>query len=160
MLATILPRPNNAAIPIVAVVQSTGWFLAGVLFTNILLLLRKEPWEALRIASFATMFAVTPPLISFAVYFCGWHSLRALTLLKHLHPSSWAGLAIQVLPLTLITLAAAVVAAWYGSTHRGWPDALIRTTFIGLSAIAVPHLVTHIISDFATVGQLKQAATE
>ncbi len=44
-------------------------------------------WTALlRIACFGLLFATAPPLISFGVYFCGWHSIRGLL---HLRRRVW-----------------------------------------------------------------------
>jgi hypothetical protein len=45
--------------------------------------------------------------------------------------------------LTVGAIALIGLATWLVLGGSGWNDTLIRATFIGLSAVAVPHLLLH-----------------
>jgi Brp/Blh family beta-carotene 15,15'-monooxygenase len=95
------------------------------------------------VASLAVLFAVASPLVGFLVYFCGWHSARGLERLRRELGESWPQLARSLAPLTAGSVALIAVAAWLVFRGASWNDTLIRATFIGLSAVAVPHLLLH-----------------
>jgi Brp/Blh family beta-carotene 15,15'-monooxygenase len=95
------------------------------------------------VASLVALFAVANPLVSFPVYFCAWHSARGLRRLRRELGESWTELARSLAPLTVCAIALIGLAAWFVLGGSGWNDTLIRATFIGLSAVAVPHLLLH-----------------
>jgi Brp/Blh family beta-carotene 15,15'-monooxygenase len=95
------------------------------------------------VASLVVLFAVTSPLVSFPVYFCGWHSARGLERLRRELGESWSELARSLAPLTMGAIALIGLAAWLVLGGAGWSGTLIRATFVGLSAVAVPHLLLH-----------------
>jgi Brp/Blh family beta-carotene 15,15'-monooxygenase len=95
------------------------------------------------VASLVTLFAVASPLVSFPVYFCAWHSARGLKRLRIELGESWPELARSLAPLTAGAIALVGLAAWLVLGGAGWNGMLIRATFIGLSAVAMPHLLLH-----------------
>jgi Brp/Blh family beta-carotene 15,15'-monooxygenase len=95
------------------------------------------------IASLVVLFAVASPLVSFPVYFCAWHSARGLERLRIELGESWPELATSLAPMTAGAIALIGLAAWLVLGGAGWNGTLIRATFIGLSAVAVPHLLLH-----------------
>ena len=95
------------------------------------------------VASLVALFAMTSPLVSFPVYFCGWHSARGLKRLRRELDESWLELAASLAPLTVGAIALIGLGSWLVLEASGWNETLIRATFIGLSAVAVPHLLLH-----------------
>ena len=95
------------------------------------------------VASLVLLFAVASPLVSFPIYFCGWHSARGLKRLRRELGESWTELARSLAPLTVGAIALVGFAAWLMLGGTGWNGTLIRATFVGLSAVAVPHLLLH-----------------
>ncbi|MEN9666111.1 MAG: hypothetical protein RLZZ326_2474, partial [Planctomycetota bacterium] len=95
------------------------------------------------VASLVLLFAVASPLVSFPIYFCGWHSARGLKRLRRELGESWPELARSLAPLTVGAIALVGLAAWLMLGGTGWNGTLIRATFVGLSAVAVPHLLLH-----------------
>jgi Brp/Blh family beta-carotene 15,15'-monooxygenase len=95
------------------------------------------------VASLVVLFAVASPLVSFTVYFCGWHSSRGLERLRRELGESWPELARSLAPLTVGAIALVGLAAWLVLGGAGWNGTLIRATFVGLSAVAAPHLLLH-----------------
>jgi Brp/Blh family beta-carotene 15,15'-monooxygenase len=95
------------------------------------------------VASLVVLFAVASPLVSFPVYFCGWHSARGLERLRRELGESWSELARSLAPMTVGAIALVGVAAWLVLGGAGWNGTLVRATFVGLSAVAVPHLLLH-----------------
>ncbi len=95
------------------------------------------------VASLVVLFAVANPLVSFLVYFCGWHSVRGLERLRRELGESWPELARSLAPMSLGAIVMVGLAAWLVLGGAGWDGTLIRATFVGLSAVAVPHLLLH-----------------
>jgi len=95
------------------------------------------------VASLVVLFAVASPLVSFPVYFCAWHSARGLKRLRIELGESWVELARSLAPLTAAAIALVGLAAWLVLGGSGWNGTLIRATFVGLSAVAMPHLLLH-----------------
>lgn len=95
------------------------------------------------VGSLVALFAVASPLVSFPVYFCAWHSARGLGRLRRELGESWPQLAMSLAPLTVGGIALVGLASAFVLGGSGWNETLIRATFIGLSAVAVPHLLLH-----------------
>lgn len=114
-------------------------------FSNAKITARKIPTESrlVRNLLLVVLFASTPILLSFGLYFCGWHSILGLAHLQKEHRVSKSGLLIAVLPLSLAAIVLAGAATWFWSSGRELSAELSRSLFIGLSAIAVPHLFLH-----------------
>ena len=52
-----------------------------------------------------------------------------------------------IVPITLATILLFAAGAFYCMTTEAVPSALVRTIFIGLSSIAVPHLLLHMLAN-------------
>ncbi len=111
---------------------------------------RAATWQhRLRVISFFALFAVANPILSFGIYFCGWHSIRGLI---HLHDQvggSARSLGLQLLPISIAAIVLFAGGFYFWSTIDDVTPAVVRTIFIGLSAVAVPHLLLHVISDLS-----------
>ena len=116
--------------------RRTGWIRRVLLADNAL------------VASLVLLFAVASPLVSFPVYFCAWHSARGLKRLRLELGESWPKLAMSLAPLTVGAIALIGLAVWFVLGGAGWNDTLIRATFVGLSAVAMPHLLLHGVAPF------------
>lgn len=101
-----------------------------------------------RVLGFAALFAVAPPLVSFLVYFCGWHAgTELLRMARQANPASVpAGLvrvAREAAPLTCLAVLM-TAAGWRAIAAGSQPmPALVQTVFVGLSVVAVPHMLLH-----------------
>lgn len=109
------------------------------------------------VASLVVLFAVASPLVSFPVYFCGWHSARGLERLRRELGESWTELARSLAPLTVGAIALVGLAAWLVLGGAGWNGTLIRATFVGLSAVAVPHLLLHGVAPLCEASTRRRA---
>ena len=98
------------------------------------------------VASLGVLCAVASPLVSFPVYFCGWHSARGLKRLRRELGETWPQLAASLAPLTGAAIALIGLAAWLVLGGSGRDETLLRATFVGLSAVAVPHLLLHAVA--------------
>jgi Brp/Blh family beta-carotene 15,15'-monooxygenase len=92
------------------------------------------------------LFATLPPLLSFTLYFCGWHAPRhTLTVLAETgHRNLGRGIAHfarGATPLTVLTIAAGAVAWWLLHEGAGGRAAVLQVVFIGLAALTVPHVL-------------------
>lgn len=90
-----------------------------------------------------------PILISFSIYFCGWHSWQGLQRLRRDESLTTSEFVRCVAPLSVAAIIGIVAAGWWLQDWsaellaEGQASAPLRTVFIGLSAIAVPHLFLH-----------------
>lgn len=108
--------------------------------------------EVVRLVSYIPLFAIAPPLVAFAVFFCLDHSLR------HLLDEAFADggvlhaslkrLCLEALPATLATAAGALVLAkaWF-DPQAGLEPTLVRVLFQGLAALTLPHMLLTWASD-------------
>ena len=98
--------------------------------------------DLVRLFAFAVMFAVAPVALSFAVAFCGWHSLVELRRMA----AREGGVRPVLLAAAPASVAAALLAALgvvaFGRGGLAAPDVL-QAVFLGLSAVAVPHILLH-----------------
>lgn len=95
----------------------------------------------------ALLFALTPPLFSFAIYFGFWHSARhileiAARLPQKQNQNTVVTFVTLAAPLTVATLLMAG-AALVGLTLSGveLPQGTATVVFIGLAALTVPHMI-------------------
>ena len=91
------------------------------------------------------LFALTPIPISFAIYFCGWHSVRGLNTLMRENQMTLGELSLATLPMSVGAVALTCLGMWFWYSGREIGLELTRTLFLGLSAMAVPHLALHAI---------------
>ncbi|VTS02307.1 Brp/Blh family beta-carotene 15,15'-dioxygenase [Tuwongella immobilis] len=96
---------------------------------------------------FIGIFAFTPPLVGFLIYFCGWHSAWELVRLARFANDSnprlgFLRVAWDSLPLSMGASLLIALGWWLTSGHPIEPK-LVQAGFIGLSVVAVPHLLLH-----------------
>ena len=91
--------------------------------------------------------ATVSPLVSFTVYFCGWHSIRGLIRIAGTVEDHPLMLALKLAPLTILAIGLAVAGSSVWSSTQLLTPSLIRTVFIALSALAVPHLFLYVSDD-------------
>jgi len=88
----------------------------------------------------------TPILVSFTAYFCIWHSLLGLRRLRREESLRLGPFLACVAPMSMLAVVSVVGTTWWLGglslqtlgIHSG-----LRMTFIGLAAIAVPHILLH-----------------
>lgn len=108
-------------------------------------------WSGVRVVCFALVFAVAPPLIGFAVYFCGWHSVVELVRLARQanpnHPVAGLG-RVMVAAAPLSTAAVLLAVIGWGVASAGGPltPGIVQAVFVGLSVVAVPHMLLHVLA--------------
>lgn len=100
---------------------------------------------AVELAVLVATFRLMPPLPSFAVYFCLWHSPRhSLTVIADSDDTDlWSGIrrfARSAVPLTLLTVLAGATAWALLRPGAGATVASLQVVFIGLAALTVPHV--------------------
>ncbi len=158
LLVTILPSEDTfAAAQVVALVQFVAPLLVGLtLFDAFSYANDRQPvkvglspeWQhRIRLVGFAILFATASPLVSFGVYFCGWHSIRGLIHLHQQFGGPIGRFSLSLLPITGAALALFGIGFAISPNFGQLTPAIIQTVFIGLSAVAIPHLLLHVVSD-------------
>ncbi|MEN1681006.1 MAG: Brp/Blh family beta-carotene 15,15'-dioxygenase [Planctomycetota bacterium] len=97
--------------------------------------------DASLVASLVAVFALVTPVVSFPVYFCAWHSARGLRRLRRQLGESWRQMVMQLAPTTIASIALVAAGGAFVWRAPDLPTVLVRSTFLGLSAVAMPHLM-------------------
>jgi len=105
-------------------------------------LVRRRLGASLELATLAALAAAAPPLLYFVTYFCGLHSPRHFVETLDQLDLDWRHGAIAAAPLTAMTLAfAAIAMVVLMASGVALDAATLATVFIGLAALAVPHML-------------------
>ncbi|MDR9428550.1 MAG: Brp/Blh family beta-carotene 15,15'-dioxygenase [Salibaculum sp.] len=133
--------PGGAALAADAAALAGGVGLA-MLAASILKSPRACGPAALELALLWTTAAALPPLMYFAIYFCGLHSIRHFTTTMRAVPNGWRAFGIAVVLSVIVTLVA-LLALRQGTTgpFEAATGQGIRVIFIGLAALTVPHMI-------------------
>ena len=104
---------------------------------------RRWRLTALELCVLAVLFALTPPLVGFAVYFCCVHSARHVasimsSLRQHM---SAVGMLLLALIFTVASWVAGAAAIWWLVDMADPRPVIMRVVFIGLAALTVPHMI-------------------
>lgn len=127
-----------------------GWMLGAVLITFVRDLTSgpRRRTRAYEMAALGAAAAMLPPLAFFALYFCGWHSMRhAIDMAAALPEARRGGWAAAVAyarisaPLSLAALAMAAFAYTLLRPTTPADAALMQVVFVGLAALTVPHML-------------------
>lgn len=98
------------------------------------------PAAIIEIMALTILAFMLPPLPAFAIYFCAIHSRRHfLRLMANPHINTKTNLRLA-LAITLISLAAISMAAFFINPMQ-FTDGLLRSLFIALAALTVPHML-------------------
>jgi len=152
LLSLIIPADGAASS--IEIVGYTQWLAALLVplaaVTGLTQLVRSPRDSASWVPVGTAMVAICLPiLVSFAIYFCGWHSWQGLQRLRRSESLNVAQFILYTAPLSVAAILGVIAAAWWTQgtlPTRALGDqtsASLQAVFIGLSAIAVPHLFLH-----------------
>lgn len=106
--------------------------------------------HGLRVATTFFLLASAPLLLGFGMYFCVWHSWRGLEHLRQENGKSWYRLVQQIWPMSILAILLLLCGFAWESMRVGLSDAAVRVIFMGLSAVAIPHLLLHVVLDLTS----------
>ena len=162
LLAWVMPGGNQAdVLSVFDQLVPFLWILAAVYSAQIVLLIARAVTansmvcvaDAVRLILFAAVFALLPVLVSFGLFFCGWHSTRELaTLARRVDVAQpWRGFRRVILlaaPRAGVSVVATAIAAWWFAAGREVTPVVVQAVFLGLSAVAVPHILLHAFAEY------------
>ena len=104
---------------------------------------RKWRSTAAELGALALLFAMVPPLVGFAVYFCCVHSARHISGILGALRREMSRLAMinQAAAFTLASWVAGGLAIWWFADIGDPQPVVMRVVFIGLAALTVPHMI-------------------
>lgn len=104
--------------------------------------LARRPGVVVELVALTALALVAPPLITFVVYFCGLHSPRHFVETIARLGFGWSRGVAAALPLSVMTLVLAAAGAAVLARLDTAPEVVaLKTVFVGLAALAVPHMV-------------------
>ena len=107
--------------------------------------LNNSKWSVtvLELLLLGIIYAVAPPLLGFAIYFCCVHSARHFRKIYASIKQSVSTTSIrnQAILFTSISWIAAGIAFWMFADFANPGPTIMRITFIGLAALTVPHML-------------------
>ncbi|MDA7904069.1 Brp/Blh family beta-carotene 15,15'-dioxygenase [bacterium] len=120
---------------------------------------RSKRIDQLRIFTFFVLFSLADPLVSFAIYFCGWHSIRGLVHLREQTGWPAAKMLERLMPLSVAALVLFGIGFLFAVNRNIFSQAILQTVFVGLSAVAIPHLLLHVVTDSVRLNQVNGVAS-
>ena len=115
------------------------------IITCVLQALNNSKWSVtvLELLLLGIIYAVAPPLLGFAIYFCCVHSARHFRKIYASIKQSVSTTSIrnQAILFTSISWIAAGIAFWMFADFANPGPTIMRITFIGLAALTVPHML-------------------
>jgi len=102
----------------------------------------RQHWRAsVEILAIVVLALCASPLVGFAVFFCGMHSLRhVIRTYQYADRASWVLLAgAAAVPMLIVLLATAAV--WLFLDQSTLSQGVTQLLFVGLAALTVPHMV-------------------
>ena len=158
LLTAILPSNSiNLAEQVVLAIQTISPILFILLAYDLCFLNseKSERWlskkglsfDQVRIVAFGFLFAIANPLVSFGIYFCLWHSVIGLINLRIQFSLTKLELVKKISPISTAAILLFGVGFIVSRNANPLTPAILQSIFIGLSAVAVPHLILHVISD-------------
>jgi Brp/Blh family beta-carotene 15,15'-monooxygenase len=131
----------EAAAPVTALLQLLAWPLALAAAGLVVIESRRDRRSALDMAAVALLAALSPPLVSFTVFFCLMHSLRHLLRAA----MSVGGTSVPTLARAarwpLLGTGAVAAAGWVLLGGQTLDAAVMQLVFVGLAALTLPHMV-------------------
>ncbi len=131
------PDAAGAVAPVMSAI-ALPWAVAVVVCA--VMVWRRSPQTALELAAVASLACAAPPLLGFALFFCGMHSPRHM-----LRTATWARAAERRLvpgtvfvPMLGIALLGAL--AWHVGGDIPLEPKAIQLIFVGLASVTVPHM--------------------
>ena len=115
------------------------------IITCVLQALNNSKWSftVVELLLLGIIYAVSPPLLGFAIYFCCVHSARHFRKIYASIKQSVSTTSIrnQAILFTSISWIAAGIAFWMFADFANPGPTIMRITFIGLAALTVPHML-------------------
>ena len=129
---------------------SLAWlFAAGLALVRCL---RSDPWASLEIGCVSALALLTPPLMSFTIFFCFMHSPRHM-----IRTHRYAGLPTRQLvgraALPMVAVAGGSGVAWCYLNGTPLDARVVQVVFVGLAALTAPHMV--LVEQIRHLGWLK-----
>ena len=149
ILADMIPTWTSSRIVDYLMLTRPLFMVFCVLFVTVLFFEGSVESAIVPVLSAAAIILL-PTLIGFTIYFCGIHSTRELAALSRRQNSTdpASGL-IRVLfaaaPLSLAAVALTIIVTVFFSSQTELRPVLVQAVFLGLSAVAVPHMLLHAI---------------
>lgn len=96
-----------------------------------------QAWE---LGAVMLLALVVPPLLAFALFFCGMHSARHILRTARYAQTTSLGFLLGAALLPMVGVALLTVAAWVWMPDRTLSARLVQIIFVGLAALTVPHM--------------------
>ena len=138
-----LTNQDTAAVWLAVDILTVGVIVA--IITCVFQASKNPKWATtvLELLLLGIVYAIAPPLLGFAIYFCCVHSARHFrtiyATIKHTVASG--NIKNQAILFTVVSWIAAGIAFWMFADFADPGPTILRITFIGLAALTVPHMI-------------------
>lgn len=139
-LFAFLTGPAAAQL-IVAALQWAAW--PWVVATGLAALAgaKRYPTHSIELISIAAVLTFLPPLIGFALFFCGMHSARHVLRTRDYARAATLRPLLRIAAAPMLFTAAGVIAVGWLADGQPLDQRLAQLLFVGLAAVTVPHMI-------------------
>ena len=132
------PGAARAVLPVIGA-AALPWALAVVVCT--VMTWSRSRQMSLELLAVATLACVAPPLLAFALFFCGMHSARHILRTVTWARSAERRLVVSAVFAPMLGIACLAAAAWRLGGDTALQPKIIQLIFVGLASVTVPHMI-------------------
>ena len=146
VFAMLVGTTNATVLMNIVAALALPWVISVIIYSAYVFKHPQYRMPLLNLCLLITIANILPPLISFALYFCLWHSQSHMLLIWRSlkQPEMRSRACYETVIYSLMAWSALIVGFYYLQASAN--AALIQLTFIGLAALTVPHML---LVDFA-----------
>ncbi len=132
---------SGSGVALAAALAALAWPWLVCSLGAIVLESRRNMRASAEVLAVVLLAVLAPPLVGFAVFFCGMHSARHVIRTYHYANETSVRLLLSaaIVPMLLIVLAATI--AWLFLDLRSPSRGVSQFLFVGLAALTVPHML-------------------
>ena len=141
-----VPDANN----LVNILYALAFIWAAGIVISSFSCLKANKYTSLEMISVSLLALLASPLVAFAIYFCGMHSMRHLLRSNIYLSESTKKLKLAALTLPTFFVLIAAAFCWPLLQNQAFDIKLIQLLFVTLAALTVPHMLLLYLSGFTT----------
>ncbi len=132
---------SPAAQAIVGALQEIAWPWVAAIGVAAIAGAKKNLARSIELVSVTALLTIAPPLLGFAVFFCGMHSARHILRTRDYTEAGTLRHLIGIAAWPMAATVVGVALAWWVSDGHALETRLMQLLFVGLAALTVPHMI-------------------
>ena len=130
-----------AAQAIITASQWAAWPWAAAIGVAAIIGAKRQLVRSVELVSVTALLIFAPPLIGFAIFFCGMHSARHVLRTRDYSNAATLKHLVLIAGWPMLATVTGVAIGWWLSDGKPLDTRLAQLLFVGLAALTVPHMI-------------------